>query len=109
MPNRRDDRQPPLRKSDRIVPASEAGKMQSVSLQSFWNMGLRQYERLSWYGDNPLVRSAGGVRRQLALDLGGDVPPNNGKVAVFKLEDVRAALQPRRLRAAQMRIRTKSS
>ena len=72
-------------------------------------MGSRQDERLSGDSDDPLVRPAGCAWRQLAFDLGGDISPNNGKVTVFKLEDVWAAVQPWGLRAADMRIWTKSA
>src|SRR5690348_14698725 len=70
------------------------------------NMWLRRDERLSRYSDDPLIRTAGCARRQLALDCGGDVSPYNGEVTIFKLEDIRAAGQRRGLRTARVRVRT---
>ena len=81
----------------------------AAALWVFRNMALGKDERLSGDGDDPLVRPAGCARRQLAPDCGSDVSTNDGEVAVLKLEDVRAALQPRGLRAAQMRIWTESA
>jgi len=81
----------------------------AAALQVFRDMALRRDERLSRYRDDPLIRTAGCARRQLAFDCGGDISPNNGEVAVFKLEDIRAAGQRRGLRAARVRVRTNSA
>ena len=92
-----------------IAPVGGAAKILAAVLQLFGNMVLRQYERPPGDSDDPFIRTAGRPWRQLAPNFGGDVSPNNGEVAVFKLEDVRAALQPRGFHAAQMRVGTKSA
>jgi hypothetical protein len=81
----------------------------AARLGVFGNMRFGEDEGLSGDSDDPFVRPAGRIGRQLALNCGGDVSANNGEVAVFKLEDIRAARQRRGLRAAQMRIRTDSA
>jgi hypothetical protein len=92
-----------------ITPFQVAGSKLATVLQVFRDMGLSQDERLSGYSDDPLVRTAGCARRQLPFDFGGNVSPNNGEVAVFKLEDIRAAMQRRRFCAAQMWVGTNSA
>lgn len=81
----------------------------AAELQVFRYMGLRQNERLSRYSDDPLIGTAGCARRQLAFDCGGDVSSNNGEVAVFKLENIWAAMQARGLSTVQMRVGTDST
>ena len=96
-------------RSGRIEAARAAGKDLAAALQLFGNMGLRQDERLPGDSYDPFVRPASRVWRQLALDCGGDVSPNDGEVAVLKFEDIRAAVQARAFHAAQMRVGTKSA
>jgi hypothetical protein len=63
-------------------------------------MGFRQDKGLAGDNDDPLIWPAGRTGRQIAFDFGCNISPDNGEVAVFELEDVRAALQTWSLRAA---------
>jgi len=92
-----------------ITPSQVAGRNLAAVLQILRDMGLCRDERLSRYHDDPLFWTAGCARRQLAFDCGGDVSPNNGEVAVFKLENIRAAGQRRGFRAARVRVRSNSA
>lgn len=99
----------PWPKRGNITPFLAACGNLASALEILRNMGFRRDERLSRYSDDPLIRTTGCARRQLALDCGGDVSPYNGEVAIFKLEDIRAAGQRRGLRTARVRVRTNSS
>ena len=59
--------------------------------------------------NNPFVRPAANAGRQLGSGHGGYVRADDGEVAVFEFEDVRAARQGRRLLAVGVRIRAESS
>lgn len=93
----------------RIEPVREAKENLAALLRFFGNMGLCEDERLPGDRDDSLIRAARRVRRQLVLDLGSDVTSHNGEVAIFEFKNVRAALQPRGLRAAPVRVGTKSA
>jgi len=99
----------PWRNRGNVTPFHAASGNLAAELKIFRDMGLRRDERLSRYSDDPLIRTTGCARRQLAFDCGGDVSSNNCKVAIFKLEDIRAACQRRGLRAARVRVRTNSA
>jgi len=81
----------------------------AAALEVLGNVGFCADERLPGDGDDALIRPAGRAWRQLVGDCGGDVSSNNGEIAVFKLEDIRAALEGRGLLTAQMRVWTKSA
>ena len=89
-------------------PAVEGSEDPGTELQILGNIGPRKNERLPWNGYDALIRPTGRAGWQLAFDCGGDISPNNGEVAVFKLEDVRASRQPWGLVAARVRVRTDS-
>src|SRR5437763_905268 len=78
-------------------------------LRVLWDVRLCQNERLPGNGDDTLIRTAGCARRQLARDFGRDISSNDGEVAVFKLENIWAAMQAWGLHTVQMRVGTDSA
>ena len=93
----------------RITPVPQEGQSIGVGLRSLGDMGLCEDKRLSGDGDNSFIRPTGRVRGQEPPNFGSDVLSNNGKVAVFKLENIRTALQPRGFRSTRMWVWTKSA
>lgn len=57
-------------------------------------VGPGQHEGPTWQPDHPFVRTAVGVRRQMPEGLGGEIPPDDGKVAGFEFKEGRASAKP---------------